>query len=119
MRTDNITIVAKALHENDHAYVGIRPADATPAASAPAFILQEQTLGGFSYQLEAAANYWPKCSKWALIASDYASADPTIYQMTAVGPDMSTPAEASTPHGPPGMRVMAHPVTIAEFNTES
>jgi hypothetical protein len=85
----------QALRGSDHAYKGVRPADSTPA-EAPAFILQDDTVGSLDYAASAAIDYWPQCSQWELIASDE--------QLGAKG------------DWPPGLSALQTPITIATFS---
>lgn len=69
MTPQQLRTILQALRASDHAYKGVRPADATPA-EAPAFILQDGTVGSLDYAASAAADFWPQCKQWELIASD-------------------------------------------------
>jgi len=69
MTHQQLRTTLQALRGSDHAYKGIRPADAT-RAEAPAFVLQDDTVGSLDYAASAAVDYWPECEQWDLIASD-------------------------------------------------
>jgi hypothetical protein len=60
--------VMLALARNDHAYLGVRPADAI--ATAPAAKLAGPSPVALQEALLVAANHWPQCTRWDLIASD-------------------------------------------------
>jgi len=69
MTHQQLRTTLQALRASDHAYKGVRPADSTPA-EAPAFLLQDDTVGSLDYAASAAIDYWPQCSQWELIGSD-------------------------------------------------
>jgi hypothetical protein len=85
-----------ALARNDHAYLGIRPADAI--ATAPAALLAAPGLNPLQEALLVAGNYWPQCSKWDLIASD---------QIVKIPP----------PKAPPTVRTLKTPISLTQFST--
>jgi hypothetical protein len=114
MKAGEIHAVLQALHANDHAFVGIRPCDALPSASAPAFVLADATLASFSYQIEQASDYWPNCRRWALIGSDQAA--PLHADTMRRGLDTNEPG-AAPPLGPPTLRELVSPVILTEFET--
>lgn len=58
----------RALAQCDLAYIGIRPADGE--LESPAMLLGSHNAHGLSYALDGAARWWPKCTRWALVASD-------------------------------------------------
>jgi hypothetical protein len=66
--TDTLHAVA-AIQATDHAYLGIRPADATPT-EAPAVVISTRDPKGLAYALQEARERWPECPRWALIGSD-------------------------------------------------
>jgi len=95
MTHQQLRTTLQALRGSDHAYKAVRPADATPA-EAPAFILQDDTVGSLDYAASAAADYWPECKQWELIASDE--------QLGAQG------------DWPAGLVTLRTPVTLASFS---
>jgi hypothetical protein len=95
MTHQQLRTTLQALRASDHAYKGVRPADATPA-EAPAFVLQDDTVGALDYAASAAADYWPEARQWELIASDE--------QLGAQG------------DWPPGLAALRTPVTLATFS---
>jgi hypothetical protein len=96
MKPQELRTALQALRSSDHAYKGVRPADATPA-EAPAFILEDDTAGSLDYAASSAADYWPQCSQWALIAGDE--------EVTDASDDW-----------PPGLQALRTPVTLAQFS---
>lgn len=95
MTPQELRATLQALRASDHAFKGIRPADATPADT-PAFVLNDDTVGSLDYAASEAADYWPECSQWNLIASDD--------QLGAKG------------DFPPGMLMLQTPVVLAKFS---
>jgi len=85
----------RAIASSDHAYIGIRPADATPAES-PCIILDGTTTEDLDTAEAAAANQWPDAKQWAIIASD----ETTIKR---------------DPTWPPRMRALRAPVTLTSY----
>ena len=101
MTHEETRALMQALARSDHRFLGIRPADATPA-EAPCIVL-DAAKGGASANtlgdaLLLAANYWPACTKWALIASDN--------QLHLTQPDW-----------PPRMHCLEMPATLTTFTT--
>jgi hypothetical protein len=96
MKPLELRTTLQALRSSDHAFKGVRPADATPA-EAPAFLLEDDTVGSLDYAASAAADYWPACSQWALIAGDEQLAD-------------------QSKDWPPGLHALNKPVTLATFS---
>jgi len=85
----------RAIASSDHAYIGIRPADATPAES-PCIILDGTGSTDLDSAEAAAGNEWPDAKQWSLIASDEAliRKDPTW---------------------PPRMRALRAPITLTTY----
>jgi hypothetical protein len=109
--TENSAIV-HALSSEDHAYIGIRPADATPATTAPAFVLTDHTEASFSYQLACARLYWPGCTRWALIGSDQISQEHSDHMLNEF-----QPGEPAPPGVPPTLRTLASAAVLTTFET--
>jgi hypothetical protein len=86
-----------ALHTNDHAHLGIRPADATPAES-PCVLMGGATANDLSYALVTAGQVWPDCEDWALIGSDEVE-------------------QLASPGDVPTMHALRSPDTLATFAT--
>ena len=94
MTPQELRTTLQALRASDHAYKGVRPADATPP-DAPAFVLDDDSVGSLDYAASAAADYWPQCSQWELIASDDGGAQS---------------------NWPAGLMSLRTPVTLAKFS---
>jgi hypothetical protein len=94
--TDSSNAIA-ALSKTDHAYLAIRPADATPA-EAPGFLLAARSINAFNYSLQDAGKFWPDCHAWSLIGSD----ELLIQQGT---------------DWPAGMNALRTPAQLATFTT--
>ena len=88
-----------ALKTTDYQFLGIRPADATPAES-PCIVLQEHSANDLSYAPVTAGQVWPQCSEWALIGSDE--------RLTL-----------TTPGSVPTMHALRQPATVATFTTHA
>jgi hypothetical protein len=86
-----------ALASCDHAYIGVRPADATPI-QAPCFILAGRSATCLADVMLMAGKHWPTCSRWALIASD-------------------EQLKLSNPEWPPTMHALQMPATLTTFGT--
>ena len=86
-----------ALHYNDHAYLAVRPTDATPA-EAPGIVLGGSTANDLSYAMITAGQHWPDCTAWDLIGSDE--------QMTL-----------HVKGWPPTMHAFRKPLVLASFAT--
>lgn len=97
MSPDETRALLQALRQVDHTYVGVRPADATPA-EAPCIILGGRTANDLSYALVTAGQVWPDCTAWALIGSD-------------------EKLKISDPEWPPTMHALRMPATLAPFTT--
>jgi hypothetical protein len=104
--------IAKCLRKADHAYLGIRPADATPSATAPAFLLTDHTEASFGYQLGCARLYWPACTKWALIGSDQINQEHSDHM-----PNEFQAGPAAPPGLPPTLRTLASADVLTTFET--
>lgn len=87
--------VLEAIRTSDHAYLGVRPQDATPPSS-PAMILPSADVQGLSYACDAAGQHWPSCTMWTLIGSDSEMA-------------------RQDPKWPAGMRALEKPADLAAF----
>lgn len=95
MTVEDMRNVLAAIRTSDHAYIGVRPQDATPP-SAPAFILPSPDANGLSMACDAAGERWPICTAWTLIGSD-------------------TEEARQDPEWPPGMRSLEKPDDLASF----
>lgn len=97
MSAEETRALLQALRQVDHTYVGIRPADATPA-EAPCIILGGRNVNDLSYALVTAGQEWPACTAWVLIGSD-------------------EKLKLSNPEWPPTMHALRMPATLATFAT--
>jgi hypothetical protein len=88
--------ITLALARNDHAYLGLRPADAIPTA--PCALLAAPSLNSLQEALIVAGNHWPQCTHWDLIASD---------ALVKIPP----------PNSPPRVRTLKTPVSLTTFTT--
>jgi len=79
----------------DHAYIAVRPADATPA-EAPAFLVEQHTVQSLDYAWAEARDRWPECPRWAIIASDEL-------------------LHLKDPTWPPTLRALRSPITLTTF----
>jgi hypothetical protein len=104
--------IARALSSEDHAYIGIRPADATPGTTAPAFLLTDHTESSFSYQLACARLYWPACRRWALIGSDQINQEHSDHMLNEFQAGPPAP-----PGVPPTLRTLTSPDVLTTFET--
>jgi len=104
--------IARALSSEDHAYIGIRPADATPGTTAPAFLLTNHTEASFSYQLACARLYWPACTRWALIGSDQINQEHSDHMRNEF-----QPGEPAPPGVPPTLRTLTSADVLITFET--
>ena len=91
----------QALRNSDHAFLGIRPADATPA-EAPCIVLQGATANDLSYALVTAGQHWPECTEWNLIGSDE---------------ELSIAQPWNADGTPSDLRALRMPDTLASFET--
>jgi hypothetical protein len=97
MTIDDTRTLITAVQQCDYAYMGIRPADATPA-EAPCIMLADATANAVADALAAASEEWPDCNQWALIGSDE--------QLIRANPQW-----------PPRMRAFREPAQLATFST--
>jgi hypothetical protein len=70
MTASGVSRAAAVASRSDHTYLGIRPADATPAESPAAIVEQPHEERDIVYALAIAVQHWPECSRWALVGSD-------------------------------------------------
>jgi hypothetical protein len=112
MTPAEIREIARVLSSEDHAYIGIRPADAAPTTTAPAFLLADHTEESFNYQLACAWLYWPACRRRAPIGSDQINQEPSDHMLNEFQAGPQAP-----PGVPPTLRTLTASDVLITFET--